>query len=253
MNQLKFITSEKLYPFRHGFFERHDGVSDAVCDSFNFAFRTEDDTKNIFQNRVKVASCLRIKPQNLFFGHQVHSTEVAIIHDTVEDDCFKVDAAVTKSCSQGLGVMTADCQPILLADHKSGVVGAVHAGWRGTLNGIIENTVDAMIVEGASRSNIKAAIGPTISQKNYEVGEEFKDQFVQTDPESQQFFETTSHGRIAFDLPHYGLIRLARAGITDAEWIGICTYEQSDRFFSYRRNFHEGKTNTGLMVSAIVA
>ncbi len=149
-------------------------------------------------------------------------------------------------------MLTADCQPVLFADRKAGVIGAAHAGWRGALDGILEATLDAMEALGANRADTVAAIGPTISQRAYEVGPKFLDDFLVEDPTNSRFFANGNGDRCLFDLPAFGLHRLRQAGIGDAEWIRHCTYSDPARFFSYRRATHEGEADYGRLISSIL-
>jgi polyphenol oxidase len=148
-------------------------------------------------------------------------------------------------------VLTADCQPVLMADSRAGVIGAAHAGWRGARDGILEATLDAMERLGARRDRIHAVIGPTISQPAYEVGPEFVDGFLDDDPANGRFFAQGAGDRALFDLPAYGLHRLREAGVARAEWTGHCTYRDADRFFSFRRATHRGEADYGRLISVI--
>ena len=148
-------------------------------------------------------------------------------------------------------MLTADCQPVLYCDPKAGVIGAAHAGWRGSRDGVLEATLDAMEALGASRAAITAVIGPTISQAAYEVGPEFLDGFLQDDPQSRRFFAKGTGDRMLFDLPGYSLQRLRRAGIGHAEWTRHCTYSDPERFFSFRRTTHAGEADYGRLISVI--
>ena len=182
---------------------------------------------------------------------QVHSADVVTLtdaHDIPTVANTEADGIVTARRGVALAVLTADCQPILLADPQAGVIGACHAGWRGALDGIIEATVDAMRALGATQ--IRAVIGPTISQRAYEVGPDFMDSFLAEDPGYDRFFSGGPNGRPMFDLPSFGLMHLREAGV-DAEWSGHCTYSDPDRFFSYRRATHEGQVDYGRLISAI--
>jgi hypothetical protein len=161
------------------------------------------------------------------------------------------DALVTATPGIVLGVLTADCQPVLFADAKARVIGAAHAGWRGSRDGVLEATVDAMQALGAQRDRIVAVIGPTISQTAYEVGPEFVQGFLDHDPASTRFFATGANDRALFDLPGYSLARLHALGIGHAEWTGACTYRDSERFYSYRRTTHAGEADYGRLISVI--
>jgi len=158
------------------------------------------------------------------------------------------DALVTAQPGVALAVLSADCQPVLLADPAAGVIGAAHAGWKGSLSGVLEATVDAMRALGAR--DISAVIGPAISQSAYEVGDDFMQRFLDKDPDNHRFFAGGPNGRPMFDLPAFGLARLRAEGI-EAEWSRHCTYADADRFFSYRRATHRGEPDYGRLISAI--
>ena len=158
---------------------------------------------------------------------------------------------VTDRPGLGLAILTADCQPVLFADARAGVIGAAHAGWRGAQDGVLEATVAAMEALGAKRGDIHAAIGPTISQAAYEVGPEFFDRFVAEDPANSRFFVPGQGDKLRFDLPSYGLHRLRQAGVGQAEWIRRCTYSDPERFYSYRRTTHAGEADYGRLISVI--
>jgi hypothetical protein len=160
---------------------------------------------------------------------------------------------VTATPGVGLGILTADCQPVLFSDARAGVVGAAHAGWKGALSGVLEATLDAMEALGANRATTHAVIGPCISQRAYEVGPEFLDAFLAEDPDYARFFGNGTGDRYLFDLPGFGLHRLRSAGVGRAEWTGHCTYSDSGRFFSYRRTTHAGEADYGRLISVIRA
>jgi YfiH family protein len=150
-----------------------------------------------------------------------------------------------------LSVLTADCQPVLFADREAGVVGAAHAGWRGALDGVLEATLDAMERLGAERARTVAVIGPSISQRAYEVGQEFLERFMDKDSDTSRFFVNGAAGRYQFDLTGYGLARLRAAGVGQAEWTGHCTYSDPERFYSFRRATHRGEADYGRLIAAI--
>ena len=150
-----------------------------------------------------------------------------------------------------LAVLTADCQPVLMADPEAGVIAAAHAGWRGALDGVLEATLDAMEALGADRAATSAVIGPTISQRAYEVGPEFMEDFIADDPANSRFFAQGAGDRMLFDLPGFGLHRLRNAGIGHAEWTRHCTYSDAERFYSYRRATHAGQADYGRLISTI--
>ena len=163
----------------------------------------------------------------------------------------KADALVTAQPGVALSVLTADCQPVLFADPLARVIGAAHAGWRGALSGVLERTIEAMEALGAKRVNIHAVIGPTISQRAYEVGPEFMDAFLAEDPDHDRFFAGGQGDRVHFDLPGFGLHRLREAGVGLAAWTGHCTYSDPALFFSYRRSVHQHEADYGRLISAI--
>ena len=158
---------------------------------------------------------------------------------------------VTATAGITLSVLTADCQPVLFADTSAGVIGAAHAGWQGALDGVLDNTIDAMVTLGAQRDNIVAVIGPCISQRAYEVGPEFAERFIDTDRDNAQFFAQGDGNRMQFDLPAFGLARLRGAGIKDAAWTRHCTYADPSRFYSYRRSVHDKDVDYGRLIAAI--
>jgi len=193
---------------------------------------------------------MEVEPSHLVSVHQVHSPDVATLTAPFSEKP-KVDAMVTATPGLALGVLSADCQPVLFADTKAGVIGAAHAGWKGTQAGVLEATLDAMEALGADRARICAVIGPSISQRAYEVGPEFMEDFLLDDPDSDRFFAGGEGDRVQFDLPGYGLARLRAAGVGDAEWTGHCTYSDPARFFSYRRATHAGEADYGRLIAAI--
>lgn len=248
---LEILTHPLLRDVRHGFFTRKGGASSGLFAGLNCGRRSTDQTEMVALNRARVATAMGVPADALATVKQVHSADVVTLTDTSDIPTVantEADGIVTARRDVALAVLTADCQPILLADPDAGVIGACHAGWRGALDGIIEATVDAMRALGATR--IRAVIGPTISQRAYEVGPEFRDSFLAEDPAYDRFFSGGPNGRPMFDLPSFGLMRLRDAGV-EAEWSGHCTYSDPDRFFSYRRATHEGEADYGRLISAI--
>lgn len=248
---LEILTHPLLRGVKHGFFTRKGGASSGLFSGLNCGRRSTDQTEMVTLNRARVATAMGVPADALATVKQVHSADVITLtdgHDIPTVANTEADGIVTTRRGVALAVLTADCQPILLADAQAGVIGACHAGWRGSLDGIIEATVDAMRALGATR--IRAVIGPTISQRAYEVGPDFMDSFLAEGPEHARFFSGGPNGRPMFDLPSFGLMRLRDAGV-DAEWSGHCTYSDPDRFFSYRRATHEGQVDYGRLISAI--
>lgn len=250
---LEIITADTLSPFRHGFFTRRGGASSGVFKGLNCGLGSSDQTNAVKINRARVAEAMDVGADALASVHQIHSTDVAIVELPSDDRPVKADALVTRNPDVALAILTADCQPVLFADHEAGVVGAAHAGWRGALGGVLEATIDAMETLGASRGNIFAVIGPTISQSAYEVGPEFLDEFLSVDPDYSRFFGNGKAGKYQFDLPSFGLYRLRQAGVAEAEWTRHCTYSDASRFYSYRRSVHENEQDYGRLISTIRA
>jgi hypothetical protein len=247
---LEIITSDSLSPLRHGFFTRRGGASSGVFAGLNCGAGSSDQSEIVAINRARVADAMDVPDEQLVGVHQVHSAKVEVVDGPLGFAKPQADAMVTKTPGIALGVLTADCQPVLFADHDAGVVGAAHAGWRGALDGVLEATIDAMIALGATRDTIKAAIGPSISQRAYEVGPEFLDTFLAEDPQYARFFVNGVEDKFHFDLPGFGLYKLRSAGV-DAEWTRHCTYSDADRFYSYRRTTHAREADYGRLISVI--
>ncbi len=249
---LEIITARAL-PCRHGFFTRRGGASSGIFAGLNCGPGSGDQAEIVAINRTRAAAALDLGPKALAGLHQIHSADVLRV-DALPDPVSprpKADAMVTATPGIALSVLTADCQPVLFADRAAGVIGAAHAGWRGALAGVLEATIDAMEALGARRAQMVAVIGPCISQRAYEVGDEFLEAFLAEDPAHARFFANGAGGRYLFDLPGFGLSRLRAAGIGHAEWTGHCTHSDPGRFFSYRRATQSGETDYGRLLSAI--
>ncbi|PIE15333.1 MAG: polyphenol oxidase [Rhodobacterales bacterium] len=247
---LEILTADSLSPVKHGFFTRKGGASSGVFQGLNCGQGSSDQSEAVALNRLRVAQAMDLGEDDLHSVHQVHSADVVTVNGPMTDRP-KADAMVTKQPGLALAILTADCQPVLFADPEAGVVGAAHAGWRGALSGVLEATLDAMEALGATRDNITAVIGPSISQSAYEVGPEFLETFTAEDPEYTRFFSNGTGDRYLFDLPAFGLHRLRSAGVGTAEWTRHCTYSDPDRFYSYRRATHAGEADYGRLVSVI--
>ncbi|WP_128293800.1 peptidoglycan editing factor PgeF [Afifella aestuarii] len=249
------IQSDALaFPnIRHAFFTREGGVSEGIYASLNTGLGSSDDRLHILENRARACRHLAVAPELLATPHQIHSSDATVVHEVwAPGEGPRCDALVTDRRGILLGIGTADCGPVLFADAKAGVIGAAHAGWKGAFSGVLEATIDAMAQLGAEQSSIVAVLGPTISGKNYEVGEDFVDRFLSADGENERFFSASERaGHSMFDLPAYILKRLQEAGI-EAQNLDLCTYADEDRFFSYRRATHRGETDYGRLLSAIV-
>jgi polyphenol oxidase len=249
---LEILTSDSLGGIRHGFFTRRGGASSGIYTGLNCGPGSLDQRQAVLLNRRRVAEAMDVAPARLLSLHQSHSADVVVAGPEGWNERPRADAAVTRELGMALSVLTADCAPVLFADPDAGVIGAAHAGWRGAVGGVVEATVSAMVRLGAKRAAICAVVGPTISQRNYEVGQEFFEAFVDEDPEQGRFFVNgRAPDKYYFDLPGFVVWRLRAAGVRDAVWIGACTYAEPDRFFSYRRTMHQGEPDYGRLISAI--
>ncbi len=245
------IESEllKVPGIRHGFFTRRGGVSSGVYASLNCGLGSRDSAGDVRENRARVMK--RLGGASLVSAYQVHSDR-AVIADAPWDKAPEADAIVTATPGLAIGVLTADCTPILLADGQAKVVGAAHAGWRGARGGVVAAVIAAMERLGAARERIRAVIGPTISQAAYEVGPEFEAAFLDDAPENQRYFRRLRDDRPHFDLPAYCRTRLEEAGVGAVEDLRLCTYEDESLFFSFRRATHRLDADYGRQISAIL-
>lgn len=241
---------------RHGFFSRKGGVSEGVYASLNAGLGSQDDTEHVIENWSRVMDVFGLEATDLRTLFQVHSADVVVVDEASDwtfQDRPQADALVTKQRDVALGVLTADCGAVLFSDPEAGVIGAAHAGWKGAIRGVLEQTVDAMEQLGAQRTWINATLGPCIHQKSYEVGEEFYRGFLQDDPENEQFFIASSRdAHYRFDLPRYILMRLKRMSLFNVTWVDMDTCSDAEHFFSYRRATLQGDADFGRLISVIV-
>ncbi|HTM94638.1 MAG TPA: peptidoglycan editing factor PgeF [Croceibacterium sp.] len=242
------IEAGALTGIPHGFLTRLGGVSRGIVSGLQVGHGADDDPDAVEENRRRaVAAVLPGAP--LATVYQVHSPDaVAATGAWPHDARPKADALVTDRPGLLLGIVTADCAPVLFADREAGVIGAAHAGWRGAHDGVLENTIDAMEQLGARRENIAAAIGPAIAQRSYEVDAPFRDRFTNEDA---RFFAPGHAGHWQFDLEGYVAARLERAGVLTVAPLGLDTYSDEARFFSHRRSVHRGEPNYGRQISLI--
>ena len=247
---LEILTDDALAPLRHGFFTRAGGASSGVFEGLNCGHGSSDQQDVVAINRARVAEAMGLAPEALVGVHQVHSARVEVVTDASAPR-VEADAMVTATPGIALSVLTADCQPVLFADHEAGVIGAAHAGWKGAVDGVLDNTVAAMVDLGAAPARIVAVVGPSISQRAYEVGPEFLERFVDEDRDNARFFANGEGDRFHFDLPGYGLWRLRAAGVGTCHWTRHCTYSDPERFYSYRRSVHARAADYGRLISAI--
>jgi len=238
---------------RHAFFTRQGGVSRGLFASLNCGWGSGDDLKAVARNRAIAAAELGLAADRLVTCHQVHGTDIVRVERPWRrEDNPHADGTVTKVPGIALGVLAADCAPVLFADREAGVIGAAHGGWRGTLAGVMEAAVDAMVALGADRQRIRAGIGPCIAQPSYEVGPEFPGNFTARDADSVRYFIPASRpGHFLFDLPGYIAFRLQRLGLAAVERAAHDTAANEDLFFSYRRACLRGERDYGRGLAAI--
>ena len=244
---LKASSLGQIGKVRHAFFTREGGISAGIYASLNGGIGSGDAPANVWENRARMASALGLSPERLLAAYQIHSAEAVIVDRPWSvSERPRADALVTSTPGLAIAITTADCGPILLADRDGGVIAAVHAGWRGALNGIVSAAVAAMERCGARRQKIVAAIGPLIRQPMYEVGPDLMAAF------DRRFFTPARRADHAlFDLAGYIASRLHAAGVAHVEDLGLCTYSDETRFFSYRRSVHRQEGDYGRHISAI--
>jgi YfiH family protein len=238
---------------RHAFFTRHGGVSDGLYESLNCGYGPGDDKDRVSENRARAMARIGLTPDRLVTVYQVHSAEVAVVDEPwAPGEAPQADALVTRVPALALGVLTADCAPVLLADSKARVVGAAHAGWRGALDGVLEAVVEAMEALGAKRDTTVAGVGPTIAQRSYEVGPEFPGPLLEESAEHGDLFcPAQREGHYLFDLKGYVARRLARLELAGIQCLPCDTCREFNRFFSYRRSRQRGEPDYGRALSAI--
>jgi YfiH family protein len=252
------MTAEYLmadgFPARHGFFTRRGGVSEGPYASLNCSVSSADLAENVVRNRALVAEAMGVEASVLVGVTQVHGRGVVVVDEPWEfGKGPEADAMVTRRAGVALGIVTADCAPVLFCDSEADVVGAAHAGWRGACGGVLEAVVDAMVTLGAQRSRVRAAVGPCISQASYEVGQDLRDPVVTSLAGAERFFsEGTRLERWQFELSGYCLARLALCGVA-ADALGLDTCEDEARFFSHRRRVLRGGGPIGHQISVVVA
>ncbi len=236
----------------HGFFTRQGGISTGVYEGLNVGLGSSDDRLSIEENRRRAAIHLGADPARLTAPWQVHSADAVVVSAPFGDERPKADGIVTATPGLLIAVLTADCGPILFSDPKAGVIGAAHAGWKGAIGGVLENTIVVMESIGAHRADIKAVLGPSISQANYEVGPEFVTVFTANDTSNSRWFRPSiKPGHSMFDLWGYTLAQLDTAGV-EASCVNQCTYAHETNFYSYRRTTHRQEPDYGRQMSAIM-
>lgn len=247
---VEVIRSALLGDAPHGFLGRRGGVSAGVCAGLNVGAGSSDDPEAIEENRRRAVKAI-MPGARLVTVYQVHSANCVPAEAWSFADRPKADAIVTDRPGLLLGILTADCAPVLLADAEAGVAGAAHAGWKGALAGVTDSTLEAMERLGARRERIAAAIGPCIARASYEVDDAFLRRFEEADPENERFFAAGRPGHHRFDLEAYVAHRLAAAGVLRIDALGLDTYADEARFFSFRRATHRGEPDYGRQISLI--
>lgn len=245
-----FATAHALAGVAHGYFGRQGGVSTGAMASLNCGWGSGDDLSLITENRRRAADAL-LPGARIVSPYQIHSAEVVVAGDWPDEARPHADAVVTDRPGTLLGILTADCAPILFADKEAGVIAAAHAGWKGALAGITDATLSVMEKLGANRSRIAAAVGPCIARTSYEVDQAFAERFLEADPANDRFFVEGPRAKPHFDLESYVLHRLAAAGLTRIEALGLDTYAADTRFYSYRRSTHRSEPSYGRQISLI--
>ncbi|WP_033920308.1 peptidoglycan editing factor PgeF [Sphingomonas sp. 37zxx] len=251
MSDVEVIRAAALEGVRHGFLGRRGGASAGIHAGLNVGLGSADDAATVAENRALALAAVA-PGARLLTLYQVHSADTVTVFQPF-DEQFRphADALVTDRPDFALGILTADCAPVLLADTAAGVIGAAHAGWKGALGGVTDSTITAMEAIGAKRERIVAAIGPCIARASYEVDDGFRDRFLDSDRENERFFADARPGHARFDLEGYVAHRLASAGIARIEAMGLDTYADPQRFFSYRRATHAGEPDYGRQIAII--
>ncbi len=250
---VNMFKSKNLQSVKHGFFGRSGGVSTGIYSSLNLSEKTTDSKANVYANRALVMNKLDFSTQKVFFPNQQHTSNVAFINKKTDFDKLShkpVDAVITNLKGIGVGILTADCSPILAHESESGFILAIHVGWKGALAGICENSLNSLRDLGVDLKKISVAIGPTISTKCYEVKLDFVEGFIKTNPYFEEFF-FAEDGKYFFDLTLFIESRFNLFGVYDITNLGLCTYENPELFFSNRRAYHKSERNFGRMASII--
>jgi len=239
---------------RHGFFTREGGVSTGIYATRNCGLGSDDEREAVLENRARAAADLGVEGDRIVTPRQAHTRTVAVAREPwPADQPPEADAVVTQVRGLAIGVLAADCAPVLFADAEAGIVGAAHAGWRGALGGVVEATIEQMTALGANLETIRAAIGPAISADVYEVGPDFKASFLAQAPHNEALFHIPpGRERPHFDLPGYVRTRLTAAGLRHVTDLGLCTFQNESLFFSYRRAQKRHEPDYGRQISAIV-
>ena len=248
---LDITTSSLLEGTKHGFLGRAGGVSEGIYAGLNIGLGSDDDREIIMENRRRATEGV-LPGSELVTVHQIHSAEVVTVTGPIPlDQRPPADAMVTDQPNLLLGILTADCVPVLFHDPQAIVIGAAHAGWKGALAGVTDNVITAMAALGSDRADIACAIGPCIAQASYEVDAVFRTRFLETDAANDRFFAAGKADHFQFDIEDYVAARLQAAGIAKIDKLGLDTYAHEDRYFSYRRSCHRDEAGYGRQISLI--
>lgn len=251
---LRSQTLNDAAGLHHAFFTREGGVSGGIYASLNCGAGSNDNPDHVQENKRRAAAQLDLPEDRLVTLYQVHSPDVAVVTEPgpIRANRPEADAMVTRTPDVALGILTADCAPVLFADPENRVIGAAHAGWRGALKGVLENTIAAMENLGADRNRIRASIGPCIAQESYQVGAEFPEPFLKADQSAADLFRPDGEaGKHLFDLAGYVRRRLQQTAIGNIDTVDVDTYASDSLFFSYRRTCHRSEDDYGRGLSAI--
>ncbi len=246
---LDIATSPLLAGTAHGFLGRAGGVSEGIYSGLNVGLGSDDDRDLIMENRHRASEGI-LPGSTLVTVHQIHSADVVTVTAPI-DPRPQADAMVTGRPNLLLGILTADCVPVLFHDRQANVIGAAHAGWKGAIAGVTDNVLTAMEELGADRTHIACAIGPCIAQSSYEVDAGFRTRFLEDDAANDRFFDAGKPGHFQFDIESYVAARLQTAGVIKIEKLGLDTYAHEDRYFSYRRSCHQEEAGYGRQISLI--
>lgn len=245
MNKLEYKNKGISYKF----FDKNGGVSSGVYSTLNLGLGSNDERENLIKNREIVKNKMEV--EHLLTLSQCHGNDVVNVTTPWDlDNIPTADAMVTKIPNIGIGILTADCAPVLFYDDVNKVIGACHSGWRGTKKNIVNNTINAMLELGACIENIVCVLGPCLSQKNFEVGDDFFHEFIESDNNNDKYFKIINK-RHHFDMKHFIKDSILNAGIKNFNELGIDTYDNKDKYFSYRRNIHEKIEDYGRQISVI--
>ncbi|MBL41979.1 MAG: hypothetical protein CMM49_04875 [Rhodospirillaceae bacterium] len=250
----KFFTSQNLTDIpwlKHGFFTRNGGFSNGVFKSLNCSLGSSDNKQNVLKNRNQILKSLNIQNSKLYIPNQVHGNKVWMIENKNFNIKIYADALITNKKGIVLGILTADCAPLLIVDKNKKIIANVHCGWKGILNGIVENTIEKFIDMGSEKKDLIAAIGPCISPKSYQVKNDFINKFKNTEENFQDYFIFKNNKSVFFNLPLFIKVKLLNNELKNIYILDIDTYSNENNFFSYRRSFHKKESDCGRQLTIL--